>query len=167
MMMICSMPFVARQRGGRHMKFPIRPGPHLERKSLMRRTSRAYNPTAPSSATRASTIFRSLRLSRAPRLPHQHEFGRTDGDAAMECPIVDSHFHAWQLPKRNTRRKGCRIWKMRVRLGPNASGAGTNYAISAAHTNPALRATSARGVANFLQEQAAIGPPPTAPSWQL
>ena len=47
------------------------------------------------------------------------------------------------------------MWMMGVRLGPNANGAGANYA------NSALRRASVREVIDFLLAQCQIGPRPS------
>ena len=81
----------------------------------------------------------------------------------MVFPLADSHFHAWELPRRNAKKGGSHTRKASVRRGPYASGEAASYANSAPNSPPGPQKNPVREVTNFLYAQGQRGPLPPSP----
>ena len=56
----------------------------------------------------------------------------------LDSPLVDTPYEVWSLASRPAQ-DGQHHWRMRMRLGPHASGEGANYMVSVKTIPPAPR----------------------------
>ena len=82
-------------------------------------------------------------------------------DCHSEYPLVSTDFQVWELRDQLIQEDGWRAWRTGVRLGPNTTGAGANYAASVESAPTAMRKTTARGMLTSLQPPGQVGSAPT------
>ena len=82
-----------------------------------------------------------------------------DEHGCAECPLVESHFDVRHVPAPRVHPDINHFWGIGARLGPQESGAATNYRTPVRGAPAAMRETSLRELMVSQEAQGRIGFP--------